>query len=139
MHINCRLRWWGRAAVVAVFGALLAGCGEKMLTGRPLGPDAEEVAAIQELLTRGADLSRAGDEPGLLGLIKKDLPKSAQASVTAKLRQVAGARSWEVSDVRRFTDNYFRATVQLQGADDSRQVTIAVLKQDGTLVFTGGG
>lgn len=130
---------WGRALVGLLMVLVVAGCGsKKTLSGEAVDLDDEEVQAMAALIEKAADLLVEGKEKRVVRLTKKDLPKAGEATVMAALRKVAGAETWEIERVQRFSESYFRATVKL-GDGPVGSVTVNFLKQDDRFVFTGGG
>ncbi len=130
---------WGRALVGLLMVLVVAGCGSrKTLSGEAVDLDDEEVQAMAALIEKAAGLLAEGKEKQALRLTKKDLPKAGEATVMAALKKVAGAETWEIERVERFSESYFRATVKLGGGPVG-SVTVNFLKQDDRLVLTGGG
>ena len=130
---------WGRGLAGLLVVLVVAGCGsKKALSGEAVDVDDEEVQAMAALIEQAAGLLAEGKERQVLRLTKKDLPKAGEATVMAALKKVAGAETWEIERVQRFSESYFRATVKL-GDGPVGSVTVNFLKQDDRLVFTGGG
>ena len=130
---------WGRALVGVLVLSVLSGCGgKKVLSGKDVDVDDEEVQAMAALIEEAAGLFAEGKEKRVLQLTKTQLPKAGEATIMAALKTVAAAETWEIERVQRFGGSYFRATVKL-GGGPTGDVTVNFLKEDDRFVFTGGG
>jgi hypothetical protein len=130
---------WGRGVVAVLVLTLCLGCGgRKVLTGKDISPAAKEAVAITDLITKAASLVAQGKEQQVFALMKGELPKAEQAAVMAALKKLSRTPGWKVERVSRFTPAYFRAMVSLEGGPE-KSVTINLLRQDSSFVFTGGG